>query len=208
MIKLIKIISESSDQFEFEYSETGNQFEFGLRDNYEEEFAAESIGILNDKDLHIESFGTNPKYRKQGLGSRLMNKIIDFAKTRKMVKIALDVRSSNKAAVNLYKKFGFNSIDKRRGDTLDKMELVLGISEIKSMEKITPEMVSSIYDELLELPEVDVDEILNIFVKNGYDNYLEKHTQPGRKYTFYDYLQDNGGLDKVYAGLIKVKNKK
>lgn len=45
------------------------------------------------------------------IGSQLMEKIIDFAKnTAKLEMISLEVRSDNKRAIALYKKFGFEKV--------------------------------------------------------------------------------------------------
>lgn len=47
-------------------------------------------------------------YWGQGIGSILMNKLIDFAKSNNHIEIIyLEVISTNTRAINLYKKFGF-----------------------------------------------------------------------------------------------------
>lgn len=207
---------ELAGQFEFEYSENGNQFEFGLRDNHEEEFAAESIAILNDKDLHIESFGTNPKYRKQGLGSKLMNEIINFAKARKIIKITLDVRSGNKNAINLYKKFGFNSINKKRGETLDKMELILSISEIKAVPHINLEevlkLIKLIIQTLVDQDDFSNNEWLEIMRKYKINEgktsqNLERLKLDGTLKHFYKEIQEFYKSIKDRGPIREIKNK-
>lgn len=46
-----------------------------------------------------------------GIGSMLMEKLLDFAKnTAKADIVSLEVRSDNERAINLYKKFGFEKI--------------------------------------------------------------------------------------------------
>ena len=46
-----------------------------------------------------------------GIGSMLMEKLLDFAKdTAKVDIVSLEVRSDNQRAINLYKKFGFGTI--------------------------------------------------------------------------------------------------
>lgn len=49
-------------------------------------------------------------YWNKGLGSQLLNKIIDFAKENAFDIIDLQVRTDNLAAVHLYEKFGFKKI--------------------------------------------------------------------------------------------------
>lgn len=46
----------------------------------------------------------------KGIGSMLMQKIIDHAKSCNIEIISLEVRSDNDRAINLYKKFGFQKI--------------------------------------------------------------------------------------------------
>lgn len=55
-------------------------------------------------------------YWGQGIGSRLMDNLIDFAKnTAGCEIIALQVRSDNERAINLYKKYGFEKIGQFKG---------------------------------------------------------------------------------------------
>lgn len=50
------------------------------------------------------------KYWGQGIGSRLMQMMIDFAKQTDIEILYLEVRSDNDRAISLYKKFGFLKI--------------------------------------------------------------------------------------------------
>ncbi len=63
----------------------------------------------NPRQSHRGSLGMGllPEYRGQGLGSQLLAKVLDHAKTFGFEKVELHVYSSNTAAVKLYKKFGF-----------------------------------------------------------------------------------------------------
>jgi len=47
------------------------------------------------------------KYREQGIGKRLIQKVIDLSKEYGYYCIELDVRSSNKRAIHVYKHLGF-----------------------------------------------------------------------------------------------------
>jgi ribosomal-protein-alanine acetyltransferase len=49
-------------------------------------------------------------YWGQGIGSRLMQMMIDFSKEQGIAVISLEVRADNERAVALYKKFGFEVI--------------------------------------------------------------------------------------------------
>ena len=46
-------------------------------------------------------------YRGQGIGKSLLNSALAKAKQKGLTRIELTVRESNKAAIALYKKFGF-----------------------------------------------------------------------------------------------------
>lgn len=55
----------------------------------------------------ICQIAVHPEIRKEGLGSMMMEEIIKDAKAKKVRNLTLEVRKSNDAAINLYKKFGF-----------------------------------------------------------------------------------------------------
>lgn len=50
------------------------------------------------------------KYWHQGIATKIIKRLIDFAKERKIVVIELEVKSDNFNAINLYKKLGFEKI--------------------------------------------------------------------------------------------------
>ncbi|MEM2093974.1 MAG: ribosomal protein S18-alanine N-acetyltransferase, partial [Candidatus Bathyarchaeia archaeon] len=58
---------------------------------------------------HIVSIAVLPEYRNRGIGSSLVEKAIERLKEYHATEIFLEVRVSNKAAINLYKKFGFST---------------------------------------------------------------------------------------------------
>lgn len=61
--------------------------------------------------LNIVSFYVSPNYRKQGIGSKLFSKVLDFARSQKHIKkLQLGVITTQKPAFNLYKSFGFQKI--------------------------------------------------------------------------------------------------
>lgn len=49
-------------------------------------------------------------YWRQGVGSRIMQSLIDFAKERSIEVITLEVYHDNESAIKLYQKFGFKEI--------------------------------------------------------------------------------------------------
>jgi len=64
---------------------------------------------------HITNIAVHPEYRQNGIGSRLVEKLVDIAKERGIVKMTLEVRKSNLAAQALYCKYGFKEMGLRKG---------------------------------------------------------------------------------------------
>ncbi|AGC69597.1 putative ribosomal-protein-alanine acetyltransferase RimI [Thermoclostridium stercorarium subsp. stercorarium DSM 8532] len=56
---------------------------------------------------HITNIAVDPSYRRMKIGTRLMEKIIESARSSKLRALTLEVRKSNIAAISMYKKFGF-----------------------------------------------------------------------------------------------------
>jgi RimJ/RimL family protein N-acetyltransferase len=80
------------------------------------EIKGEIIGVLNFNNYPKQRFShagemgmsVHHKYRGKGIGSRLLNELIDWAeKNEKIEKICLRVFTRNLPAIGLYKKFGF-----------------------------------------------------------------------------------------------------
>ncbi len=66
-------------------------------------------------EIEIITFGVIPIYRRQGLGRRLLQSVINYAKTTsKNNKIFLEVAEDNIPAQSLYKSFGFQKISIRK----------------------------------------------------------------------------------------------
>ncbi len=58
-------------------------------------------------ESHITNVAVKPECRKCGIGSMLVEKLIEEAKERNCFGLTLEVRVSNEAATNTYLKFGF-----------------------------------------------------------------------------------------------------
>jgi ribosomal-protein-alanine N-acetyltransferase len=71
---------------------------------------------------HITNIAVHPEYRGKGIGSRLMEGLIDLAKKNGITSMTLEVRESNLVAQNLYKKFGFKVLGRREGYYQDNNE--------------------------------------------------------------------------------------
>lgn len=55
----------------------------------------------------ITNIAVHPSYRKQGIASQLLSKLLEICKDNNCNDITLEVRVSNTPAQNLYTKFGF-----------------------------------------------------------------------------------------------------
>jgi [ribosomal protein S18]-alanine N-acetyltransferase len=56
---------------------------------------------------HITTFGVHPDWRRQGVGARLMLRLVDIALELGAARMTLEVRVGNQAAQELYRRFGF-----------------------------------------------------------------------------------------------------
>ncbi len=65
-------------------------------------------------EANINSITISPNFRRQGLGSFLIENIIEYCKKNNTTIVTLEVRESNIAAQNLYKKHNFNIDGERK----------------------------------------------------------------------------------------------
>lgn len=87
-------------------------------DSYSVFFGDEIIGYIISKvsypETHILNLTVNSKFRNNGVGTALIQLIIDDARIRNSKDIILEVRSSNTVAQSLYKKLSFETIGLRK----------------------------------------------------------------------------------------------
>lgn len=62
----------------------------------------------------INNIAVKKEYRNMGFGKMLMEALIEKAKEQKIKAITLEVRVTNKSAINLYKKLGFKEAGIRK----------------------------------------------------------------------------------------------
>lgn len=65
-------------------------------------------------EVNINNIVTKINYRNNGIGSKLLQKIIDISKEKNMKTITLEVNENNSYAISLYDKFGFNNVGIRK----------------------------------------------------------------------------------------------
>ena len=67
-------------------------------------------GYRKSKYIEIENIGVKTQYRSQGVGKKLMDAAIKWAKKVKASKLYVSAYWGNKKAINFYKKNGFYEI--------------------------------------------------------------------------------------------------
>lgn len=66
-------------------------------------------------EAHITLLAVDSAYQRQGLGQLLLYTLLVLARQRGLEWATLEVRISNKPAISLYQKFGFESVGQRPG---------------------------------------------------------------------------------------------
>ncbi len=94
-------------------SETdGQKFKFPIIVEVENNIVGYACVWAFADEVHINNFAIIPDFREKGLGLKLIRFILDSFKEYKQV--FLEVRMSNFAAINLYKKAGFQKFFRRQ----------------------------------------------------------------------------------------------
>jgi ribosomal-protein-alanine N-acetyltransferase len=71
---------------------------------------------------HITNIAVHPDFRCNGIGSALMERLLETASDEKITSMTLEVRRSNLTAQMLYRKFGFEDAGYRRAYYADNGE--------------------------------------------------------------------------------------
>ncbi len=81
---------------------------------------------------YINNIAVLPELRQQGIASLLMNRVVDFIGEKALSFMTLEVRASNKAAINFYEKFGFKKEGERKNFYTDPQENALIMTRRKN----------------------------------------------------------------------------
>lgn len=82
------------------------------------------------QEIHLINIAVDPGRRHHGVGTRLMETLMDYAKRKRTREIYLDVRVSNQSAIRLYEKFGFKPVSVRKGYYQDNNEDALLMTHV------------------------------------------------------------------------------
>lgn len=73
----------------------------------------ETLAYLNASCVadtaELNRIAVNPLYRRKGIAGMMLNLLADYLKSSGYIRLLLEVRSQNKGAIALYKKYGFIS---------------------------------------------------------------------------------------------------
>ena len=73
-------------------------------------------------ELHINNFAVRSGFRRRGIGTALLDRVLQEARNRKANAAFLEVRSANLAAQALYERSGFQAIARRANYYSDPIE--------------------------------------------------------------------------------------
>lgn len=69
--------------------------------------------VDNEKRLYIMTLGCLFTYRRLGIGTTMLEHVLDHAQKKGIDNIYLHVQINNEGAIEFYKKFGFEIVDKK-----------------------------------------------------------------------------------------------
>jgi len=74
-----------------------------------EEVVGYAVGALKGESFHLLNFAVDPARRREGIGSQMMDFLINVARAHGCNKIYLEVREHNLPAQLFYRKLGFRA---------------------------------------------------------------------------------------------------
>jgi ribosomal-protein-alanine N-acetyltransferase len=86
------------------------------------------------REAHVTNIAVDPHFHSRRVGSRLLIALITEAIARGCELVSLEVRTSNLVAQNMYEKFGFTEVGRRKGYYIETNEDAIGmeISDVGS----------------------------------------------------------------------------
>lgn len=90
--------------------------------------------MLVGEDAHVVTLAVAPGYRERGVASQLLMALIDAAGAGGAKHLTLEVRESNQAALELYRKFGFEPAGTRKGYYKTEDAVVMWAVDIDSVD--------------------------------------------------------------------------
>lgn len=113
------ILEESPEAAEWHpdsLSETLQQYpKYFLIGRQDEETVGFIVGRQMVDEGEILNLAVRRGFRRQGVGKKLVQELLEVFLREKVVQVFLEVRASNQAAISLYQGLGFRQVGERRG---------------------------------------------------------------------------------------------
>ena len=71
--------------------------------------------LITVDEGQITNVAVHPEHRRKGYGAAIVRSLLRHAKDEKLESVSLEVRASNTAAIELYKRAGFTEVGRRKG---------------------------------------------------------------------------------------------
>lgn len=72
------------------------------------------VARIGANELHINNVAVRERYRRQGIGLNLLDRILEEGRRRGVAAAFLELRAGNTAALSLYEKCGFSLTSRRK----------------------------------------------------------------------------------------------
>lgn len=89
-------------------------FFYVAEDTATQEIIGYIIFWIIQETMELHDIAVIEKAKKKGIGSQLMDFMLETARARQVEEIFLEVRQSNTAAITLYEKYNFKKLDVRK----------------------------------------------------------------------------------------------
>lgn len=97
--------------FKSELENPNSEYFVALQDNEIVGFAGIWISV---DDIHITNIVTKKSYRNHGIGTKLLEHLIEISKEKKLSALTLEVNENNEPALKLYENHHFQKIGQRK----------------------------------------------------------------------------------------------
>lgn len=87
---------------------------------------------FNIDEAHVMNIAVKKEFRRKHLGSKLLDFLINVAKENGKICITLEVNESNKPAIGLYQKAGFNIVGRRKKYYENRFDAIIMTKSLKN----------------------------------------------------------------------------
>jgi len=125
-----RFLSKKWDKKQIEYEKNGNEFSHLLVATIDDKIVGFLDYWITFDSSTICEIVVDKNFRKKGIASSLLNEMIIDLKNNNVLTSTLEVRKSNANAINLYKKFGYETVTIKEhyyDDKEDALYMVKGV---------------------------------------------------------------------------------